>query len=242
MEELDLKEVLKMFYERKILIILITILFCIIGGLFSFYIMIPKYKATTTLVITQGNTVTNTGNTISESGVITDSATKDVTLSQKLVTTYSTLIKSSSILRQVMSNLEELNLTEEELRDNIIVTEVDDTEIIQIVVINENPEYSAKIANEISIVFKEKVNEMYKLNNVYTLDTAEIPDKPYNINHIKYIILFGLIGFVFICICIVLFNMFDNTTKNKEDIEKILGVPVLVSLEKYQEKKKGGAK
>ena len=239
MDELDIKEVLKMFFEKKVLIILVTILCMVLGGVYSIYILKPEYKSSTTLVITQGNeNATATGQ-----GVTVDSATKDVTLSQKLVTTYSELVKSNIVLRQVILNLVTLNLSEEDLKENITVKEVDDTEIIQISVVNENPENAAIIANEIAGVFTEKVNEMYKLNNVYTLDIAEVSDTPYNINHVKFIGISAVIGIMISCGYVFLRNLFDNTTKNKDDIEKIVGVPVLVSLQKYDyKKKKGGAK
>ncbi|MBR3153149.1 MAG: hypothetical protein IKF52_06100 [Clostridia bacterium] len=237
MEELDLKEVLKMFYEKKVLIIVCILGFAIIGACYSMFIMTPKYKASTTLVLTK------TQETSVEAGVITDSITQtDVTLNQKLVATYSEIIKSSNILRQVIKNLPTLDITEAELRKNIVVTSKEETEVIEISVTNENPEYSAKIANEIANVFAEKITEMYKINNVYILDVAEIPDKPANIKPVKYTAIFAAVGFILACGYILIRNMFDNTTKNKDDIEKLTGVPVLVSLTKYDSNKKGGSK
>ena len=238
MEELDLKEVLKMFFEKRVMIIIIVLLFAIIGAAFSLYIMTPKYKASTTLVLTKTQETS-----VEAGGIVTDSITQtDVTLNQKLVTTYSEIIKSSNILRQVIKNLPTLDITEGELRKNIVVTSKEETEVIEISVTNGNPEYAAKIANEIANVFSEKITEMYKINNVYILDVAEIPDKPANIKPVKYTAIFGAVGFILACGYILIRNMFDNTTMNKDDIEKLTGIPVLVSLAKYDSNKKGGSK
>ena len=261
MEELDLKEILKMFFEKKFLILVVTIIFTILGGIYSFYLNTPKYKASTTLVLTK--TESNIDG-ISTTESITQT---DVTLNQKLVSTYSKIIKSRTVLSTVVANLEKLNITEEmseeekanieqqlkereaELRDkeeklkkNITVTAVEDSSVIEVSVVDENAEYAAKVANEIAKVFTEKVTEMYKINNVYTLDVAEVPDAPYNVDHKKYIAIAFLAGFVVGCGYVLVVNMFDNTTKNKEDIEKVIGAPVLVSLGKKGTSKKGGAK
>ncbi len=238
MEELDLREIIKVFFEKKVLIIVVTLLCILVGGTYSYFIMTPKYESSTTIVLTKTDTTT-----LTEYGVSTDSITQtDVTLNQKLVSTYSEIIKSSTILRQVITNLESLNLTEDELKKNVTVTAVEDTEVIKISVVNENPEYAAKIANEISKVFAEKVTEMYKINNVYTLDTAEVPNSPYNINHIKYIIISTIIGIILSCGYVLILYLLNNTTKNKEDIEKNISIPVLVSLGKFEGRKRKGAR
>ena len=261
MEELDLKEILKMFFEKKILIILVMIICTILGGVYSFYINTPKYKASTTLVLTKTESNVD-GLTTTESITQTD-----LTLNQKLVSTYSKIIKSRTVLSTVVANLEGLTVTEEmneeekanieeqlkerdselrnkeeKLKKNITVTAVEDSSVIEVSVVDENAEYAAQVANEIAEVFTEKVTEMYKINNVYTLDVAEVPDAPYNINHKKYIAIAAVAGFVVACGYVFVVNMFDNTTKNKEDIEKVVGAPVLVSLGKKGSSKKGGAK
>ena len=261
MEEIDLKEIFKLFLEKKFLIIAVTILFAILGGVYSFYLNTPKYKATTTLVLTK------TESNIDGISTVTEAITQtDVTLNQKLVTTYSKIIKSRTVLSAVINNLEGLTITEEmdadearnieqklmereeelrekeeKLKKNITVTAVEDSSVIEVSVVNENAEYAAKVANEIAKVFSEKVTEMYKINNVYTLDVAEIPSIPYNIDHNKYIAIAAVAGLVLACGYVFVINMFDNTTKNKEKIEKEVGAPVLVLLGKKVTDKKGGA-
>lgn len=262
MEELDLKEILKMFFEKKILILVVMVICTILGAIYSFYLNTPKYKASTTLVLTK--TESNLDGVTPTTESITQT---DVTLNQKLVSTYSKIIKSRTVLSTVVANLEGLTITEsmedeqkdevmkklkerdselrskeEKLKKNITVTAVEDSSVIEVSVVDENAEYATKVANEIAKVFSEKVTEMYKINNVYTLDVAEVPDKPYNIDHKKYIAIAGIAGFVLACGYVFVINMFDNTTKNKEDIEKAVGAPVLVSLGKKSTSKKGGAK
>jgi len=231
MEELDLKQILGMFLENKVIIIVTTILCMILGGVYSFFIMTPKYKAYTTIVLTK------TQDAASKNDELTNAITQtDVMLNQNLVSTYSEIIKSSAILRQVIQNLPELSLVEKDLRKAITVEAVKDTEVIKISVVDENPEYATKIANEIGAVFSVKIKEIYKINNVYILDKAEVPDAPYNIKHIKMVVIAALVGIVLSCGYIILLNIFDTTIKTSEDIDKAVGLPTLVTLYKYDEK------
>ena len=203
MEELDLKEILKIFYDKKVLIIIITLLCMIIGGLYSYFMMEPMYKASTTIVLTKTDTTT-TKMQMREEQSITE---RDILINQSLVATYSEIVKSSTVLEKVINNLSHLNLNKGKLRNNVDVSSVEDTEVIKISVIDENPKDAAEIANEIATVFSKQVIEMYNMNNVYTLDSAIAPNGPYNINHPKYIIIFALIGIVISCGYIIIINM-----------------------------------
>ena len=61
---------------------------------------------------------------------------------------------------------------EDTLKKDITVSAVEDTELIEITVQNEKPDYAAKIANETANVFTQKVKEIYNINNVQIVDQA----------------------------------------------------------------------
>lgn len=229
MEELDLKELFQIFWNKKIQIILLILIFMVIGIIYTLGFITPKYSSSTTLVLASGgNRQTNT---------IT---TTDITLNSKLVSTYSELIKSKNILRQVKSNLN-INLDEEVLRNSIQVTSVKDTELIKITVTNEDATISAKVANEIAKVFMGKVKEIYNIENIQVVDTAEIEKEPSNINHTKDVAIFSLVGLVVAVMYVLIANMLDTTIKTAEEVEKLFKVPVLVNIPLYQvENEKGG--
>lgn len=240
MEELDLKELINIFWIKRFYIILIVIMFIIIGIVYSCVIITPEYKSSTTLVLAKSepnevNTSTNT--------VATESITQtEVTLNQKLVSTYSELVKSKNVLRQVINNLKLKDLEEDELRRNVTVSSVKDTELIEITVTNKNAEYAHQIANEVAKVFTKKVSEIYNINNVHVVDEAEVSDVPYNINHVKDIIIFMFIGIVIASMYVLISNMLDTTVKASEDIEKKINLPVLAVIPVYDFNSKGGKK
>ena len=245
MEELDLKELFELFWSKKLTIILLVVVFAIIGAVYSIFFVTPKYKSSTTLVLTKtesSNETSATSQTASTASTSTTSTstdatdsitTTDITINSKLVATYSELIKSKTILREVLSNLGIKELSEDSVRKNVTVSALKDTEVIEITVANENATYAAKIANGIAEAFTKQVAEIYNINNVHVVDKAEVAEGPYNINHKKDIAIFALIGLVVAAGYILLVNMLDTTVKSSDDIEKNIEVPVLASISMY---------
>ncbi len=233
MEELDLKELFNIFWERKLEIVVILLISIVIGAVYSFLIVEPKYTSYTTVLLTQG-----TGKEQNEtSSSITQS---DLTLNSNLVATYRDIITSRAVLQEVISNLNIQGLTEENLKKSITVNQKSATEILEIKVTNANPNYAEIIANKTTEVFSKKVGEIFKINNVYIVDKAEASQTPSNINHTKDIVIFMFVGIVIACGYVLLVNMIDNTVKTEADIEKITGLKVLASIPNYDTEAKGG--
>ena len=244
MEEIDLKEVAKTFWKKKIEVVLIVILFAVIGGIYTFNFVVPKYSAKTTLILVSANGTSSNGSTADTSEIA-----KDISLNSKLISTYSELIKSKNVLRQVKNNLD-VNLNEEDLKKSIKVDNVEDTELIRITVTNESNELACYIANELANVFKEQIKVYYDIENVQIVDVAEIETEPSNIHHKRDIAIFGLIGAVVAAGYVLIINMLDTTIKSIEDVESITKLPVLASLptfdsfenSKSKSSRKGGKK
>lgn len=224
MEELDLKELLQIFWEKKLQIILIIAIFAVVGIIYTLTLVTPKYAAKTSLLLATNASSVNTG-----SSSIT---TTDITLNSKLVSTYSKLVKSDKVIRNVISNLS-LNMDENDLKNSVSVTATEDTEFIEISVKNEDPVLATKIANEMSKVFIENVKEFYKVENVHVVDAAEVPQSPYNVNHIKDVIIFAFVGAVIAVLYVLVSNMLDTTIKSEDDIEKIFKQTVLATMPLY---------
>ena len=235
MEELDLKELFNIFWNKKVQIILLLLIFIALGVIYTVGFTTPMYTSSTTLVLAGAESGSNSETTNS----IT---TTDITLNSKLVSTYSVLVRSKDVLNQVISNLG-MDISWESLKNNVSVSAVEDTEVIEISVTTNNAENSAKIANETAKVFTQKVSEIYNINNVHVVDEAEVSNAPSNINHEKDVIIFAFIGLVVSIIYVLISNMLDTTIKTAEDIEKEFKLPVLASIPVYEnsiQKRKGG--
>ena len=205
----------------------------LIGIMYTIAFVKPVYTSSTTLLLATSGSTSNQANTIT---------TTDLTLNSKLVSTYSALAQSKSVLSKVISNLG-IKMSEDELKNNVSVTQKTNTEIIVLSVTNSDPTLAEKLTNETAKVFMEKVTEIYKINNVQVVDQAEVSTTPSNVNHTKDVIMFAAIGIVVSIIYVIGANMLDTTVKTAEDVEKQFKVPVLASIPMYNfNMEKGGKK
>lgn len=223
MEEIDLKELISMFLEKKLLIILVVIIFALIGAIYTLKFVTPIYRSSTSLILAQTNLNGQSGETA------TSITSSDITLNANLVDNYKEIAESRIVARKVIENLG-LSSSIEEIQENTTVSTSSDTEVLKITVSNKDPELACKIANELATVFTEQALEIYKVNNVNVLDEAVIPTSPANVNLLKNIVIFAFIGGVLVVGYILLINMLDTTVKTDLDIERTIHLPVLGSI------------
>lgn len=224
-EEIDLKSILKMLWDRKIGIIVIFLVCLVAGYLYTTFFVTPVYQATSTAILT-----TNTNNEEPGQTSVTQS---EVTLNNSLLSTYREIATSDSVLSKVINNLG-FNISNTALKGQITVTSATNSQVIQITVENANAELAVRIANEIRQVFTDRVAELYDMQNIKPLDDAKIPTSPSNINHMRDLIIFAGIGIVLAVVYVFIANLLDNTVKSSSDIEKATGLNVIAEIPIYE--------
>ena len=213
MEEIDLKELFE-FFKKKIAIIgIIVASVCIVGCVYGLVMKTPLYSSSTTVILIGSDS--NSGMTSS-----------DVTLNKNLVATYAQIVKSRRILDQVIAELK-LNIKYEALASSISVSAINNTEIIKIKVSNKNPELARDIANETAEVFVAETGDLTKLDNAVILDKATVSSKPYNINVLKQMVIYFMVGLVLGLGFVFVIFYFDRTIKSTEQIEQKIQTPIL---------------
>lgn len=230
MEEINLKEFFKFFISKYKLLLVFTILSIVLGYIYVNYLVTPMYHSSTTLILVSDNT--NQNSTVLQS---------DINVNKNLVTTYSEIVKSRSVLKQVIKDLK-LNMNADELSNIISVSSVENTEIIKIEVRNKDNKLARDIAKTTSSVFKKEVQKIYNLTNVSTVDKAFVQNRPYNIKPKKQLIMFFIGGLGLGTLVIFLIFYFDTTIKSSEDIEEKLGLSVIGNIALVDNKKTKGGK
>lgn len=214
MEEIDLRDLLKYFLKKVPIILVVSIVMLTIGVVYTLFFKTPLYRSNTTIIL------------VSESKAESTLTQNDITLNQKLVNTYSEIIKSRRVLNKVIDDLA-LSDTVSSLSQKVNVSSIDNTEIIKISVSDPNSKDAMRIANAVADVFKEEVLEIYKLENVSIIDEAEQATEPYNIQLAKSGVLFFGVGMALSMMVIFVIYYFDTSVKSSEEIEERLGVPVI---------------
>lgn len=227
MEEINLKELFDYIKERLFMILAITLAVVALGCVYSSFLKTPMYKSTSSVLL-----VSDDGQA---SGGTTATTQSDVQLNKSLVSTYSELVKSRTVLKAVIKNLD-LDYDVAELDEKITVSNVNDTEIIEIHVVDSNRDLAAQIANETVATFGDEIKKHYKLQNVSVVDVAEEAEQPYNINFVKDAVIYMLIGVVLALGTVFVIFYFDTTIKSAEEVENKLGLPVLGIVPKVKSK------
>lgn len=226
MEEINLKELAKFFISKISFVLAMTIIFFIGGFVYINYLLTPMYHSSTTLILVSDNTNENS-----------NLVQSDINLNKNLVTTYSEIVKSRTVLSQVISKLN-LNMSVDELSKKIAVTSIEDTEIIKIEVSNKNNKVAKEITETTAKVFMKEVKNIYNLTNVSIVDKAYIENKPYNIKPFKQLLVSSAIGFILGTVIVFLVFYFDTSIKSANDIEEKLGLSVIGNVTYVEDKKK----
>ena len=215
-ETISLKELLMTLKKRAKLITAITLLSVIASAIISYFILTPIYSASTQLLVNQSK---------NEDSVY---STNEVQTNLQLINTYNVIIKSNAILELVKEEMN-LDLSISELNSKISVASEQDSQVVNITVEDESAKKAADIANKTAEVFQREIVDIMNIDNVTILSKASIgesptPIKPQPLMNIAIALVVGLmlgVGLAF------LLEYLDHTIKSEQDIEKLLGMPVL---------------
>lgn len=210
-------DVYKAVVKRIILVAIITAAAGLAVGIYSWALMDDVYKASATIIVS------------SQKGKDDSSAAmtyNDYTLNIKLVNSYQVLCKTDRVLSQVIKETG-IPLKVDQLSNKITVEAQKDTEIISISVEDKDPEIARKISNSLADVFQREVISIMKMDNVQVIDYAELPDAPVWPNRMQNLVLALLVGFALGVGVALLIDYLDTTVKSTEQVEELLGVPVL---------------
>ncbi len=217
MEEISIKDLLNYFISKLWFILLIMILVFALGYAYLFVYKVPKYKSYTTLVLTR---------VLQDSGNDSAITTNDLALNQKLVSTYREIIKSKLVLEEVIDKLD-LDYDFAEMYKMVVVTSVEDTELIKISVSSNSSEEAADIANTIAKKFTDHIVDIYKIENISVIEKAEEASEPYNVNFVKHTVIYFVIGLVSSLGLLFMSYYFDKTIRDEDDIERVVELPIL---------------
>lgn len=216
-ETISLQELFKTVRKRLSLIALITAIMITISGVVSFVFLTPIYQASTQLLVNQAKE--------DSAGQFT---TQDIQANLQVINTYSEIIKSPFILSKVIEELD-LETTPGALNSKITVNTVQNSQVLKMDVQDPDPAQAVEIANTTAAVFQKEIVSLMNVDNVNILAPAEMAEKPSPIkpNPKLNMAIAAVIGLMIGVGIAFLLEYLDTTMKTEQDIEDVLGVPIL---------------
>lgn len=225
-EEIDLKDIIMLFWKKKIFIFIVVCISIILGCIFTF--LIKKQTYTSEALIMFGR-VENYEPQEGESQLLSE-----IQFNSSIINNYKNFIISNEVLEQVISNLE-LDITIGELKENLKVES--DGASIQLDFSFEDSELSIKIVNEILKVFVDKSREFYQIKHTYTISNADESTTESDSSHIMDVCLCVIIGVVISCGGVLVEYLFNPRINNENDIENKLELKLISSLNLISDQK-----
>lgn len=217
-ENIDLLELVRKLNKHLFSIVCLAIIFAALSYAASVFIITPKYEAVTTMIVSNSKNEQEKQNG--------DVDINQINANRALVSTYSEIVKSKGVADKVIADLK-LDMDYQQLSQKVSIEPVKDTQIISVKVVDTVPERCMDIANATSMVFKDSVTKIMKVDNVQILDKANLPEEPSSPNVKKNTAIGLILGFV-LGVGISLFReMMDTTFKTTDDIAEAFDIPVL---------------
>ncbi|MFV8826388.1 YveK family protein [Alkalihalobacterium sp. APHAB7] len=215
-ETISLKELFTTIRKRIKLLMILPLIAVVVSGLVSYLFLTPIYQSSTQILVNQSKSD------------MQNLSQADLRTNIELINTYNVIMKSPVILEKVIDELN-LNTSVDALNSRVTVGSAQNSQVVAITVQHEDPAMAAQIANSVATVFQREIVDIMNVDNVSILSVAQISDNPSPVKPnptlnmaIAFVVgLMAAVGLAF------LLEYLDTTVKTEQDIESLLGLPVI---------------
>ena len=213
--EIDVLQMLKVLWKRKLIIALAAIISGAIAFGYSSFVIKPEFTSTTRIYVVNRNQGDKPGLT-----------NQDLQAGSYLVKDYREIILSQDVLEKVVAD-QKLNIDAKTLARKVQVTVPADTRIVSISVRDSLPEEASRIANALREVASQKIIAVTRVSDVTTLEEARPAQSPSSPNIRRNTILGFGVGAGLVIIVVLLIELLDDRVKRPEDIEEVMHLSLL---------------
>ena len=213
-EIIKIEDIIDILMKRWKMILSITLIATLTCGIISFFVIAPKYEASTKVFVGKENTKDQNYNN------------SDIQMYQQLLKTYAGVITTNDLVEKAI-NTSDLNITSEEVLKGLTVTPSANTQILEIKYISTDRVLSKDLVDAVTTQFIETSKELIPNGNVKIIESVKMPEGPVSPNKTMNIAIAFLLGLMISVGLAFLLEFMDNTFKTKEQLEQILGIPVI---------------
>lgn len=227
---ITMEELIGIIWRKMWLIILCTVL----GGSIAYFVtsqyVTPKYESSISMYV-NNNSERNR----------TDVSYSDINISKELVPTYMQILKSNTIVDQVINHTG-LKYTRKQMHDMVKTTALAETEIFMVKVTCQDPEHAAIIANTIAELSPKEIMRITRAGSVEVIDYAEVATKPSSPNIILNTIIGIMLGGIMSVFIILIMEKMDTRIKDEKRLQSIIGIPLLGEIPLFEKSSKNNVK
>ena len=221
--QLDIFEVLYALKKRFFLLLFSTILGFGIFGAYSYFILSPQYTSTAMLYV------------FSKETTLTSLA--DLQIGSQLTKDYKIIISSRPVLQKVINTLD-LKIDYKELKKKLTVDNPNDTRILSLSIVDEDPAMAKKIVDEVANTASDYIGDLMEMVPPKLIEDGEVPIHKTSPHTVLNAVIGAVLAVVIVVGVTVLQFIFDKSIKTEDDIARYLDITVLAVLPDTDEDEK----
>lgn len=219
------QRVLKAIWRMKWLAVTILLVFLVVSAAVT--VLLPQvYQATATIRVIPSSETTD--------------EFSQLQTSQALARTYAELLKSPNVYQEA-ARQENLSVSPQELLNSTTVSYIDGTELIQVQVEGSDPRQASSLADTLAQTFIKQ--QGIRGQETLTLaDPAPVPSQPVRPSLPLNMALALLLGTFVALGGVLLLEFLSDRINSEEELEELVGAPILGSLPRIKPSTKGEKK
>ncbi len=219
MQEISIKDILKILRARLLFLIVVPLVIMIIASIY-FVTRSNEYSAETKLYVLLDYT-DSSGQT-----------RYDTAVSTQFAGDFKELIRTPRVLEETSKEFSSgIDLKKDVTFD---ITAVTGTRVLNVTATSHSPTLSMMAANTISKVFVEYIKELTKADTITIASEAILPVSPSGPARTRNTILAYFASLFLLAGAFIAKEMLNTTLRSSDEVEEVLGLPVLAGVEDYR--------
>ena len=248
---IDLHRLMVLCRKHIKMLIIWTLLAGVLGFVIAQFVVVPKYTATTEILVNQKHTNDNNGQAYNnqQADIQMINTYKDIITNQVILSKASKQLKNpvhvikpaqKAVYRTNADGTRRLikeaqpavverggksyNLSTDELKKAISVQNQQNSQVFSLQVKTDDPQESAVVANTVANVFRQQIKKIMSVNNVTIVSRASTPDTPSFPNKKLFALAGAVLGLVLSFLYILIGDLMDTSIHDDEYLTNELGL------------------
>ena len=248
---IDLHRLMVLCRKHIKILIVWTLLAGVLGFVIAQFVVVPKYTATTEILVNQKHTNDNNGQAYNnqQADIQMINTYKDIITNQVILSKASKQLKNpvhvikpaqKAVYRTNADGTRRLikeaqpavverggksyNLSTDELKKAISVQTQQNSQVFSLQVKTDDPQESAVVANTVANVFRQQIKKIMSVNNVTIVSRASTPDTPSFPNKKLFALAGALLGLILSFVYILIGELTDTSVHDDEFMTNELGL------------------